>query len=967
MKPTIYLGLGGTGNLAISCAKKLYEEEFGQGKIPQSVAFVTVDFQTDMDSDPGLATDITSNFIKIDIASNPREFYRVRRENHGQYAWMFEGNSNNIDNRISRGAKSVRTTGRLYTEMVLDSVMNRLKTVVDNVTYVEHGADVAAGVNIHMVMSIAGGTGAGSFITLANAIRQTYGNAVNLYGYGVTHSVFRAMDPSGVKTPNVELNAISSIIDLDYLQTATGSNPIEIELGGKKVLLRDPAFDGFYVIDNTSEKGYTLKTVKSMCEVIGTCLYACGAEAGDKVENIINNVGPKEGKNHVGPKLGWVQGLGACSIVYDGASMSEAYSLKAAIELIRKMQQEGPNVQQQALKWTNENNIQEDGDEFNQLTDSIYSPKQLQLLKLPNVSSEDTEAANKETVKKYFVSLVEFPTDEVINARLSELKAKIAAKIQGYLAQDCGVGNSIKFLKSLQGFFEKYKLEMAEEARMINNDKEELLDAFNDKAFAEYKDRKHGKLTFNSKSRNQDLLDDIVGRPAKEILKLTHDAKRRSVAESMYVALISYVEVELSKLTDLNHWLSQLSTRYEERLVIVQGMKKDALVFECDLSYNERVNLEIESSEVVVADFTKGNSMTEIASLDALNDVILAYTSGLEKAVAYKNRLLVDVIDGLSDEEYKKLKREIELKSARWLKVNDRGQVVNVTGKAVEDAVAKNWVISFYKKNEGYQCRLQKDPDFAPGSKPDYLPIDRDVAKQRMLLCRIDGSIIPYCIDVFSEMAMDRYEAAIRGSLNGDAVFNPHFDRILFEQMKSEDFKLKPEMKNEAIFYWVAGHFFGWDTIKEEERIMNVNEKGEVTSADAKELADHTKYIRYYKKKYMYWDEKSKVGADKKWQNLGNTTQRDKAYNTFKTVVLADAKEDYKKIIRETYMMKKAWWDSEIKRVIDAGLEEYINKVVCSDKNSVTYMSSNSGDYRLIQDEFEFLSKDFLNQLGNLK
>ena len=46
MKPTIYLGLGGTGNLAISNAKRLYEEEYGKGNIPSSVAFVTVDFQT---------------------------------------------------------------------------------------------------------------------------------------------------------------------------------------------------------------------------------------------------------------------------------------------------------------------------------------------------------------------------------------------------------------------------------------------------------------------------------------------------------------------------------------------------------------------------------------------------------------------------------------------------------------------------------------------------------------------------------------------------------------------------------------------------------------------------------------------------------------------------------------------------------------------------------------------------------
>ena len=205
MKPTIYLGLGGTGNLAISNAKRLYEEEYGKGNIPSSVAFVTVDFQTDMDKDAGLVTDISENFIRIEMATNPREFYRIRRENDGEYSWMFDGNTANIDNRISKGAKAVRTTGRLYTEMVLELIINRLNSTVNSVTDVDTNSDVAGGVNIHMVMSLAGGTGAGSFITIANAIKQRYGNHVNLYGYGVMHSIFRTMDVSGNKTPNVEL------------------------------------------------------------------------------------------------------------------------------------------------------------------------------------------------------------------------------------------------------------------------------------------------------------------------------------------------------------------------------------------------------------------------------------------------------------------------------------------------------------------------------------------------------------------------------------------------------------------------------------------------------------------------------------------------------------------------------------------------------------------------------------------
>lgn len=972
MKPTIYLGLGGTGNLAISVAKKLYEEECGVGQIPESVAFVTVDFQTDMDNDPGLATDISHNFIKIEMATNPKEFYRVRRENHGQYAWMFDGNSNNIDNRISKGAKAVRTTGRLYTEMVLETVMARLASVYGQVVNVDAGAEMTAGVNIHMVMSIAGGTGAGSFITIANAIKKKWGNEVNLYGYGVTHSVFRAMDVSGIKTPNVELNAISALIDLDYLQTASDSNPIEIELGGKKTKLTEPAFDGFYVIDNTSDKGYMLKTVNSLCEVIGTCLYACGAEAGDKVENIVNNVGPKEGKNHVGAKLGWVQGLGACQVVYKGDLVARTYSLKAALELIRTMRNEGSNVHQQALAWTEEFGIREDGDEYNMLIDGIYSPKQLQSLRMPLIDQANTEAANRDAVNKYLVNLVDFPTEEIIKDRIETLKDEILKKVQGYLADANGVGSSIRFLNSLLSFCNKYKGEMTEEARMISAEKDEKMTSFLDRVFREYDDRKYGKLRIGASTKNQELLDDIVGRPAKTILQLSHDAKRREVARDIYVSLIAYVETLIQQLKDKDNSLGQLVARYEEELVALQAAAPDSKVFEYDLSYQDRITIEIEPNELSISDYVKGleNGFLAVSDTEELSKSILAYTMNLDRAKGYLNRLITDVVDNLPDEEYKKLKDQIDKKSARWLKVNDRGQVVNSTGMAVGDAVVKNWILTMYKPSANYKSRLHQDAGFMPNvTDKQFVYVDKDSAKQKMIFCRIDGSLIPYCIDVINEGAMERYENAVRKCMAGEAVYNPHFDRLLFEKMKSEDFKLKPEMKNEAIFYWVAGHFFGWDNVKEEERIMGLDEKGDITVEEGKEIVEHIKYIRCLRKKYMYWDEKAMDGKDKKWIPFGGagTSRRDTAYNSFKTEVLPELKEEFKKVILQQFNARREWWRGEITRVIEAGLADYINRVICSDKNSQTYMASHGGEYTLIQQEFSYLCKDFWNALSNLK
>lgn len=964
MKPTIYLGLGGTGNIAISHAKKLYEEEYGVGNIPPSVAFVTVDFQTDMDEDAGLSTNIKDNFIKIDIAANPKEFYRVRREQHGQYTWMFDGNTNNIDNRISKGAKAVRTTGRLYTEMALETVKNRIRAKIDEVKNIDYGADVTNGVNIHMVFSLAGGTGAGSFITIANAIRQDMGNSVNIYGYGVTHSIFRVMDVSGNKTPNVELNTYSSILDLDYLQTASESNPLQLEMGGKKVVLRDPIFDGFYIIDNASENGYIVKTVKSLCEVIGTCLYACGAEAGDKVENIVNNVGPKEGKHHVGQKLGWVQGLGGCQVVYKGQQMAETYSLKAAVELIRKMRQEGAGIHQQALNWTQEIGIREDGEEYNLLIDSIYSPKQIQNLREPMVDAQNTDAANLDTVKKYLANLIDFPTDEVIKTRTDEFKKAIDNKVENYLSNENGVGNALKFLTSLNTFCNKYKLEMEEEARMKNDEKTNKEEAFFNRAFTEYNDRKYGKLTFKRDSKNQELIEEIVARPAKNILKLVHDARRREVARDIFIALIAHCDNLITKLTDLDKQLQQLSNDYEDKLTTIQSTSPDALVFEYDLSYQERVNLEVDSENIIVSEFTKAieKSLLSIENTEELSKTLLDYTMSLKEAREYKDKLITDVVDNLSEEDYKKLKTEIAKKSARWLKINDRGQCVNSTGQSVADAIGKNWIVSIYKPHENYKSRLHKDTAFLQNvESKDFLYVEKEIAKQRMLFCRIDGSMIPYCIDVLSEQATDRYERAVRSSMNGDMVFNPHFDKLLFEKMKSEDFKLKPEMKDEAIFYWVCGHFFGVK-IKEDERIMD--EEGRDTG---KETVEHTKYVCCLRKKYMYWDEDSMIGKDDHWQPLGNTGRRDTAFNHFKTVVLPENKEKFKKMIVDTYSMNRSFWEGELKRVIEAGSKAYIDRVVCSDKNSSTYMSSNSGEFQQIQKEWDYICKNLLNAIGNLR
>ena len=205
-----------------------------------------------------------------------------------------------------------------------------------------------------------------------------------------------------------------------------------------------------------------------------------------------------------------------------------------------------------------------------------------------------------------------------------------------------------------------------------------------------------------------------------------------------------------------------------------------------------------------------------------------------------------------------------------------------------------------------------------------------------------------------------------------NVVYNPHIDKGWFERMIEENFKLKPEMQDEAMFYWVCAQIFGAQ-IMEKERIMQKDANGNVIKEERKEEKCHTKLITYFGGKYMYWDENSIPGKNMKWQVLGNTSRRDEAFKFFKTEVLPECKEDLKRLILADYSKRVAYWENYItslKSVTNGGtgsLEDYIDRLVCSDKSSATYYAQNGRELILLQEEFDYLSQKLINQLACLK
>lgn len=795
MNQSIYLGIGGTGIKTLAHVKYQFEKEYGVGNIPQEIAFVGFDFQTNMDEDPSLVTDISEDFITVQVAANPIQTYKYGRNEHNKYQWMHKANEMNVGDEILKGAHQVRTTGRLYTEITLGLILPRIKSVINRVLC------VCPYVDIHMVMSLAGGTGAGSFITIATAIKQDFGSRVNLFGFGVTHGVFEAMNPGGNMMPNVMYNCISSIIDLDYMFTATPEKPIYFEVGGETIALTESVFDDFFIIDNKSDNNYEIRKIDELCEMLGLALYSFGLSG--HFTHISHHFSFKMRLHDVKNKIGWVRGLGACEVVYKGKELAQIYAHKAATVLIHKMRQEDANIQDKVLSWIEEVGLREDDSAgIHQLIYSTCSQRAIDRLQLPDVNQGNSDDANKQECQRYLTSLTQFPSDSYIATLLDGFKTKLDEKVQDLLKGNAAIGNALKFVELFKAYCERFKSEKYSELESLTRQKVECEYAFYEKAYNNYVAEKRGILTVRRAEKNQVLLEELVGYPALEILKLSYEIKRREVASSIYNALLAQAYSLCNRLEHLDGNLKLLGVSLERDCVNMET-RNSASVFEYDISIKERRNMKVDDADVVATSFIATLGEQSLLDIDyhTLIEKMLVYTENLPQAIAYKNRHIMQVINELSEDEYMKMKVEIERRIARWLRVESRGEYVNISQKSVEDAIIKNCFVSYLiESDEGSRipCRLENDRDFARnGLMKQFIPIYSENNKQRMIITSVDASVIPYCLAFIGPNTMMRYKQLIAMCKTGQPVFNPHIDKGWFEKMIEENFQLKPETRDE--------------------------------------------------------------------------------------------------------------------------------------------------------------------------
>lgn len=759
--PAIYIGLGGTGIHCLAEVKKNFEEFYG-GNIPSHIAFMALDFDRAIIESPELPTSICDNIVVLNDISEHQYNHSIR-----QHEWVFPLN---VIEFSPHNTAAHRLIGRLFTEIHLRTIEHHLYSCWSQVTNLAntttHGKPFNyKSVEVYILTSLVGGTGAGSFINIAELIRHNFGNSAIIIGYGLLHGAFREQTLlQGLQYETHASNAYASILDLDYLMHASIDNPITFTINGRKSTFTSPLFETFYVVDNVTQLGQVIPEKSDIYYSIG--LHAFHSHYIDSFfGGAIYN------------KICWCSAMGAMQIVYKGDELARIYGYKAAIELISKILKTDSSIDNQHFIWLDSANLQGDGDN-ELLTNQIYSSDAISVIDEPSIYLHDPINQLRVKLEAYLHTYADFPSIKDISQLQTDKCASLKSKIMDILSDgDSCIGNAEYFLNELEGILIHchYKLSQNIDKLKTRYDIEQLALDHSINDYEEY-----SKRLLTTRSRRSEYLLRVSNR-AKTLLKTSIEIKRCNVAMDILSKLIIDASEYSHTINNIRNQLVALCDNYKATLAYAQVTKSHP--FECDLSADERANIPLETQDVVVSDFITQSgfgSLIDIKTKEELKAAIDSYVLSLPVAEEYRNKLIGDIIQKINyTDKHTHLKYTISAMTSRTLQIDNRGIYHDI-----QPYDQYQILCSEEDYNNYYVERLFNDNTII-----NWYYLKSKCMRQRIIICRTDRYIAPFSISSFREELTSDYEYIER--LHG---YNPHFDAVLFKQMVNSNFSLLPNI-----------------------------------------------------------------------------------------------------------------------------------------------------------------------------
>lgn len=390
LRRTLYIGLGGTGIKVIKEVKRNFLNNSAKS-IPSMVKFLCVDSNKgDLDGQVTEGTEKLTTLEKLHVFVNEPDTVLVA--GGSKYDWLPSSNKDSVVDIQDTGAGQVRSNGRFIFEENLSAFSERLDTLSDQLTSITSADDnyellASANIDIHLVFSIAGGTGSGMFLSVASLIRQKFPSC-NLMAYAFAPSFFASV---GVNW-NITHNAYGALLELDYHMHGGKGKYTNAEKGITRKI-----FDGVMYIDkntytnNHQEEAYSYD-FDEVKVIVGHALYLSAGEIGTNSKSIVDNLrtamssgGFDKPCPNNGVKGAWVSSMGTSEIICNAKADVEFKQIKSAINILEDLEK-GENsklVVSETNRWIdtlrlNESQGDNDGNYF---IDRILAPSAFATLK----------------------------------------------------------------------------------------------------------------------------------------------------------------------------------------------------------------------------------------------------------------------------------------------------------------------------------------------------------------------------------------------------------------------------------------------------------------------------------------------------------------------------------------------------------------------------------------------------------
>lgn len=270
--PAVIIGLGGTGKWVLTYVKKNLLDTYG-GTMPPTVRLLSFDTTEERSTREGVAQEeeVRVGNVQLDNAAefvylggNIKQICCDIRDK-GRYphigSWLqAKTYLQQLDPdafEIARGAGQKRPFGRMAVfydlqKQVAAQLTNKIEMAISDV-------NSGAVIEIYVVASLAGGTGAGMFIDVAHLVRWMANQKISaaagfaLRGFLALHNTFRKV----IRTEQIQANAFAAMRELDrFMLVFNQQYPIVYDPTYPRLntVYNQKLFDNCYLLDASREK-----------------------------------------------------------------------------------------------------------------------------------------------------------------------------------------------------------------------------------------------------------------------------------------------------------------------------------------------------------------------------------------------------------------------------------------------------------------------------------------------------------------------------------------------------------------------------------------------------------------------------------------------------------------------------------------------------------------------------------------